>query len=368
MKCNAQAIDNITESYALSRLHDALKSIREKTPKKSFDLKKAASSDIRIGYLNKRPVKRLVVTLRSSGCGWIKNSFGCTMCGHYAGTTKGEAIPRDYFLTQFTSEIKKYDFSDIPILCLYNAGSVLNSDELNEAALTGICKEISKISGIKKVVFETRSEYVTKDALFNIKRNLRQTDVDIALGIESSSEKIRELCLNKGLDMPDFKRAIALIKEHFNLRLYLMIKPIFLTESEGISDAVRSFFDILDFSPDEVHFEPATIQEHTLSYEMHKSNLYRAPWLWSIIEVLKRIGPDRMVYISPFAHTPSPVIVPYNCEKCTEKITRLLLDDYNRNFDGSVFDGLTCECRAEYEKELEKIDPRSLEERVLDYL
>jgi radical SAM enzyme (TIGR01210 family) len=368
MKITHEHIDIINESDILLRLHNTLKSIRENTPKIHFDLKKAASSDIRIGYLNNEPVKRLVVTLRSSGCGWVKKAFGCTMCGHYAGTTKGDKFPHDYFLTQFKNEIARYDFSDMPMLCLYNAGSVLNNDELSHKALSDICREISKIREIKKVVFETRSEYVTKEAIENIKSSLKQSDVEIALGLESSNEKIRTLCLNKGLDTVDFKRAVDLIKEDFKFRLYLMIKPIFLTESEGVEDAVSSFNAALSFCPDEIHFEPATIQEHTLSYHLYKNNQYRAPWLWSIIEVLRRIGPERRVYISPFAHTPSPVVVPHNCDKCTPEITKMILDDYNRNFDLSIFDGLYCSCKEEYEKELNVIDPRPLEKRLAAYI
>ncbi|MFC1855974.1 archaeosine biosynthesis radical SAM protein RaSEA [Thermodesulfobacteriota bacterium] len=353
---------------ALLALHKALREIRGNIPKPTFNIKKAASSDIRIGYIGGKPKKRLVVTLRSSGCSWVESHGGCTMCGHYAGTTRGEKITEADYLVQFKREIAKYDFADVPILCLYNAGSVLNSDEISSETLSGILQEVSKIDAIKKVVFETRSEFVTEDVIANIKSNLAQDDFEIAIGLESSNEDVREFCLNKGLDIADFTRAVKLVKEHAKLRLYLMIKPIFLTEAEGIEDAVRSFNDSLIYSPDEVHFEPATIQEHTLAYDMYQKGTYRAPWLWSIIEVLKRIGGEKRAYVSPFMHMPSPLIVPHNCEKCTEKLTQMILEDYNRNFDLTIFDGVTCECRVEYEKELNYVDPRPLSERVSDYL
>lgn len=364
MKTDTERHPKISVKDALIKVRELLKIIRDDTPKMVFDTKKAASSDIRIGYLKNKPVKRLVVTLRSSGCGWIKESFGCTMCGHYAGTTKGEKIDGSDYIAQFVNEIKKYDLSDTPLLCLYNAGSILNGDEISTRALGEILKEISKRDEIKKVVFETRSEYVNEESIRNIKQNLRQDDVEIALGLESTDEKVRSLCLNKGLDRDDFFRAVKLIKENFGLRLYLMIKPLFLTEREGVEDAVRSFNDTLAYSPDEIHFEPATIQDHTIAHHLHKSGEYRPPWLWSIIEVLKRLPAGQRVYVSPFQHTPSPTVVPYNCKECTPKITKMILEDYNTHFDPAIFDGLECGCKEDYQRELSVINPRPLEERV----
>ena len=82
---------------ALLALHKALREIRGNIPKPTFNIKKAASSDIRIGYIGGKPKKRLVVTLRSSGCSWVESHGGCTMCGHYAGTTRGEKITEDHW-------------------------------------------------------------------------------------------------------------------------------------------------------------------------------------------------------------------------------------------------------------------------------
>ncbi len=356
------------DSEAVLKVRDALRKIRFETAKQKYDLKQAASSDVRIGYLGGKVVKRLVVTLRSSGCGWGENNSGCSMCVHYAGTTRGEKLTVDDFLTQFIGEIRKYDFSKIPILCLYNAGSILNTAELPARALGRICKEISRLTEIKKVVFETRSEYVTDDAINNIKSELGEKSVEIAMGLESSSEDVRMLCLNKGLDMIDFLRAVNLIKAHFGFRLYIMIKPLFLTEAEAIKDAVSSFHFADSLQPSEIHFEPATIQEHTLSSQLFKKGLYRPPWLWSIIETIRRLPRGKRVYISPFAHTPSPVVVPHNCPKCTARVTKAIIDDYNKTFDVSVFDGLSCDCMADYKKELHFFDARRINERIIQIL
>ncbi len=368
MKIDSEQKKEHKEKDALAIIHNTLKSIRNQTPGKPYELSEAASSDVRRGYLDGAMVKRLVVTLRSSGCGWVEEAFGCTMCGHYAGTTKGSKISAKNFVAQFKNEISRYDFADIPILCLYNGGSLLNVDELPADALAEICRTISAVPGIKKVVFETKSKHVTEDVVDNIKKHLRQSDVEIAIGLESSSEPVRSLCLNKGFDSDDFHRAVSLIKKHFGLRLYLMIKPIFLTEAEAIDDAVRSFRYALTLSPDEIHFEPATVQEHTLAYLLQSRGEYRPPWLWSIIEVIKRLPAGESAYISPFAHTPSPLIVPYNCPSCTERVTRLILEDYNQTRDPSVFDGLECDCRAEFLDQLTQIDPRPLAERIITSL
>ncbi|GAH72750.1 unnamed protein product, partial [marine sediment metagenome] len=61
------------------------KKIRRCVPSKSFDLRSVAHSEIKVGCLNKKKIKRVIIILRSPGCEWaLGDGGGCTMCGHLA--------------------------------------------------------------------------------------------------------------------------------------------------------------------------------------------------------------------------------------------------------------------------------------------
>ena len=129
------------DSLSLNNLQNVLRSIRKNSPAAAFPHDLAASSDIRTGYLDGIPVRRLVITLRAPGCSWVSRSGGCTMCGHYAGTTQG-VLPSSYdSVAQFTSEIAKYDINGIEVISLYNSGfHISRLHKLLSAGTLGIGK------------------------------------------------------------------------------------------------------------------------------------------------------------------------------------------------------------------------------------
>ena len=92
----------------LAMLQNALQTVRRNTPEREYPVTRAAMSDIRTGYLDGKPVKRLVITLRSPGCAWTMASGGCVMCGHWAGTTRGIVPSAEDTVAQFRNEIARY--------------------------------------------------------------------------------------------------------------------------------------------------------------------------------------------------------------------------------------------------------------------
>ena len=95
---------NSTDKTSIEALRCVMHSIWAGTPITPFPSDRAASSDIRTGYVNGQPVNRLVITLRGPGCVWVKRGGGCVMCGHYAGTLQGVAPTIKETISQFRSE------------------------------------------------------------------------------------------------------------------------------------------------------------------------------------------------------------------------------------------------------------------------
>jgi radical SAM enzyme (TIGR01210 family) len=286
------------------------------------------------------------------------------MCGHYPGTTRGKPLGAEDFVAQFRREIAIYQGQDLPVLCLYNSGSMLNEEEIPTRALAGILEIVARCDGIRKVVLESRPEYCSEEKIDWIQRKIGSKILEIAMGLESSNDQVLTLSLNKGFLADDFGRRVARIQRYGPVRIYVLLKAPFLTEEEAIEDAVRSIAFAQTLSPEEIHLEPATLQKHTLLDLFSQVGLYRLPWLWSIYEVLRRVGEEARVYVSPFNHMPRPFRIPENCPACSDAVRDLLTRHYNLNFDLKPLHEYGCACRAEWAETLFEQDPRPLVERV----
>ena len=75
------------------------------------------------------------------------------------------------------------------------------------------------------------------------------------------------------------------------------------------------------------------------------------PWLWSIIEVIKKTSHLGRVYVGLFKFYPSPDSVPNNCDLCNDNIMNAIVE-YNRTLRTEIFDELHCQCKDDWEKNL----------------
>ena len=348
-------------------LIDLLKLIRFFAPCIEADERKAADFEYRTGYINCAVVKRAVITLRSRGCEWGEKNMGCTMCGHYAGMFRGKKPNPDNLKAQFDNCMKNIDFKSTPILCVYNEGNFLNTNEIPYEVQEYICSKVAENPYIRKFVVESRVEFCNIDLIKKLRKILGNKSFVIAVGLESKNDIVRNLAINKGISINQFERVFEEIKNIAEMRVYVMIKPPFLTESEMIDDAVQTIKYVSKLKPEEIHFEPITIQKHTLTYYLWRQGLYRLPWLWSIIEILKQIQPIH-IYVSPFAHYPEPIAKPHNCPDCNEEVLASILNDYNNNFNIKKSLSLDCKCKSAWKAQLNFKDSRKIETRIADIL
>lgn len=354
---------------ACQKMQQLLKKYMENTPCKSFSKNKIAASDIRVGHVDGKAVKRLVIHLRSNGCGW-KKSGGCTMCGFWSETSQlKEKIHTKHFINQFKDVLKKFDIAQFPILSIYNAGSILNEDEVPFFALEKIFNLVTQIPTIKQVVLESRIEYIDFEKVRCLKSILKEKELVIASGLESSNDTIRELCIHKGLPKKHFERYIEQTHS-FGVKtsIYLLIKPPFLTEYEAIEDAVTSAKYLYDLNVRDIHFETMTIEEYTLVHTLYDKGYYKVPWLWSIIEIIKRLSPSIKPFISPFRYIANSKEVPNNNHLCTETVTKAILNDYCSDFNISHLVNLDCTCKRQWLEAIEETDIQPIEKRALHYL
>lgn len=358
--------DQMLYKEAKKKLIECISMIRQNTPRLKFDHNLCGNVDVRVGRLDGKPVDRLVVTLRTCGCEWGNIGGGCTICGHFAGMSLDNSVITEEIVNQFHNAIKSVkDIDSFPIICVYNGGSFLNPHEIPFEAQYQICDAINKLNSIRKVVFESKIEYCSESVLRGIKSRLPDKEVVIATGLETVDDGIRDLLVNKGITFERFKARAALIKRFCSLRVYLLLGIPLLTDMEAIDDAERSVKTVYELGAEEIHIEPLTIQKHTMTYYLWCLGLYNPPWLWSIVELIRRVQPIP-IYISPFMHYPRPVRIPVNCPNCTSEVRKIILEKYNRSYSAGEFDNITCGCYERFTEDLKISDDRSLERRLLD--
>lgn len=377
-----------------------IKELRKKTPIKKFDNNKLAEIEINKFFYDGKMIDRVMIVLRANGCEHYKKTGGCSMCSHFNGTPINEFISTNNYKKQWDSALNgvgiekenfKFDVNDYPVVCVYNLGSFLNSNEISDEATTYIFKTLEKCKGVKKVIIESRAEYVTEDSIRNLS-NVYSGVIEVGIGVESTNDKIRELCHHKGLNnLDEIKNAISVLhKYNCKALAYVNFKPIFLTEQEAIDDAIQTCLDCIRMGFDAISIEPTSLQDYSLANYLYELGQYRVPWLWSIRDIIDRVynksnlnnydfriggyfdeevlsGSQGVGYEGKnelFPHLTSS-----NCSICTPKFIDCI-KKFNATYDISCLHNIEkCpHCYHIWENTKKIRDSRSIENRIIDLL
>jgi len=158
--------------------------------------------------------------------------FNCLMCDLWKNTTDIKvpvgAIPQQIEFALNNSPKAKH-------LKLYNSGNFFDQqaipiDDYPDIALI--------VSEFETVIVESHPKMITPGIL-NF-RKLLKPELQIALGLETIHPEVLPL-LNKRMVISDFEKAIFFLNENkITTRAFILLRPPFLSEKEGISWAKRS--------------------------------------------------------------------------------------------------------------------------------
>lgn len=271
--------------------------LRNETPNVKYNHEQLAEVEINKFFYNSEIIDRAMIVLRANGCEHYKKDGGCSMCSHFNGTNREAQITTNDYIQQWNTVIRgtfskeKFNLNDYPVICVYNLGSLLNENEISNEAIRYIFNSLNQFDGIKKVIIESRAEYVTDDSISNISNVYNKGLVEVGIGVESTNKVIREICHHKGIDdLNIIKKSVEILHSHkFKALAYINFKPIFLTEKEAIEDAIKTAVDCFDMGFDAVSIEPTSLQNYSLANHLFQLGQYRVPWLWSVREVVKGI-------------------------------------------------------------------------------
>jgi radical SAM enzyme (TIGR01210 family) len=285
-------------------------------------------------------VPAFVVILRTRGCYWA-DLKGCTMCG-YARDTLGRSATPAELARQLEGVLRAY--RDQPYVKIYTSGSFLDDREVDPASRAAI---VGAFSGrARRLLFETLPEFATSATLAPLRERF-SGDLEVALGLESTQPEILRRFVNKGSPPSDYFAAAERVRAlGIRTKAYLLLKPPYLTEREAIEDAVRSVelaaprFDTISVNP--VHIQGGTVVEWL--FQRHR---YRPPWLWSLVEVLRRgaavRGTTRLV---TFPTAGGLRRGPHNCGVC-DRAVLAALEEASLAQEFAPLAALRCDCQNE---------------------
>jgi hypothetical protein len=150
--------------------------------------------------------------------------------------------------------------------------------------------------------------------------------------------------INKGFSFEEFKRASDFLRSAgISVKAYLLLKPPFISEGEAINDILRSIETLNNEGlADIVSLNLMNVQSSTYVEFLWWRNLYRPPWLWSAVEILK--SSKLRIISDPVAGGKKRG--PHNCGKCDKNVVEAIRS-FSLTQDRKLLQ-VECECKSEW--------------------
>jgi radical SAM enzyme (TIGR01210 family) len=291
----------------------------------------------------------LTIILNTGGCRWAR-AGGCTMCGYVAESVDGGTVAHDALMTQIETCLdheRENAEEPAPLIKIYTSGSFLDEREVPAETRAAIA---ATFTDRERIVVESLPDFVSHERLADFTDAGLATDV--AVGLETATDRVRHDCVNKYFDFEDF---IAASEEAeaagAGIKAYLLCKPPFLTEREAIADMKSSIRRCAEYAHT-VSMNPCNVQRHTMVEELFFDGGYRPPWLWSVAEILEDTADAPAIVVSdPVGHGSDRG--PHNCGECDDRVQKAI-KDFDLRQDPTVFEQVSCECERTWEEVLQR--------------
>ena len=283
-----------------------------------------------------KPLKSLTVILRTAGCRWRK----CTMCGYWHESAD---VTQADILTQLEKSLRNSPEQDF-ILKIFTSGSFLDEREISGETRKEIAEMVEKRKGIKKLIVETRPEFISTKKIADLKV---VEHLELAIGLETADDFIRSKYINKGFSFADYKTAAKIVNEcGATVKTYLLLKPPFVSEKKAIEDVVKSAALVASYSSI-ISLNLCNVQKYTPLENLWRKKYYRPPWLWSAVEAIKEIkNRDENVVVMSDPVGAGYKRGPHNCGKCDFRVKEAI-KEFNITQDLGVLETgeMDCECK-----------------------
>lgn len=240
--------------------------------------------------------------------------FHCLMCDLWKNTTD-KSVPVGAIPKQI-----EYALNNLPSatsLKIYNSGSFFDTRAIPPEDYESIAK---LAENFKTVIVENHPKLINEKIL--LFKSLLKPQLQIALGLEIADDDLLKK-LNKKMRLKDFEKAVHFLKGNGILsRAFILLKPPFLSEEEGVYQAKRSLDFAYNTGVECCTVIPVRGGNGAMEYLMEKDQ-FSPPLLKSLEEVIEYgIGLKKG---RVFADTWDLKLFS-DCKKCFEKRKNRLIE------------------------------------------
>ncbi|MFC4987742.1 archaeosine biosynthesis radical SAM protein RaSEA [Saliphagus infecundisoli] len=297
-------------------------------------------------------MESLTIILNTGGCRWAR-AGGCTMCGYVAESVEGGSVSHDALMDQIQVCLDhEAEEADEPadLIKIYTSGSFLDEREVGARSRKAIA---DAFADRERIVVESLPDFVEREKIADFTGH--GLDTDVAVGLETATDRVRQDCVNKYFEFADFEDACAEAAvadaeadATAGIKAYLLMKPPFLAEPEAVADMISSIERCSEVPGcHTVSMNPCNVQRYTMVDDLHFRDGYRPPWLWSVAHVLEETADaDAIVVSDPVGHGSDRGA--HNCGECDDRV-QTAIKDFDLRQDPSVFEQVSCDCEATWD-------------------
>ncbi len=300
----------------------------------------------------------ITMVIPTVGCTWaLSKSGGCSMCGYINDSTLDENTNPEYF---FDIEWQKLQqdpkFKEVVAVKLYNSGSFLDPKEIPVESQKSIVRKIAQFNHIKEFIIECLPEIINKqiEVLQELIHIFTNRPIYIGVGLESTNTYVLRSYVNKPFTFENqFLKCVQNTERiGAHVKAYILLKPPFLTEQEAMDDSINSIRDTFEKTDCKIiSLNPVCIHADTMVDLLWKKQEFSPPWLWSVIEVLKR----SQKFIPDGGKLICEVMAgglergPHNCGQCDSRVLKEIeYFSLNQRFSPAI-EMLSCDCKSDWE-------------------
>jgi archaeosine synthase beta-subunit len=257
--------------------------------------------------------------------------FHCLMCDLWKNTTD-KTVPPGAIPDQIEWALNH--LPEVKHIKLYNSGSFFDKNAIPEKDYQRIA---ALVSGYKTVIVESHPAFINEGCLRF--RDMIKSDLQIAIGLETVNiEVLRKL--NKQMTLKDFADSVSFLLENdIFSRAFIIILPLFLSESEGVFWAERSIDFAFKAGVECCVIIPARAGNGAMDHLVEKG-IFKSPDLRSLEKVLE-YGIEQQAG-RVFADTWDLKLFS-KCDNCLEVRTRRITD---MNLSQKYISRIKCTCNT----------------------
>ena len=184
----------------------------------------------------------LLIIFHSKKC-----RYDCNYCS-LNNYNSNEWISAENIINQFHYVLNevKHSLHIIDSITFSNNGSILDEDTFPFDAFIEIIKALNRVKSLKKVVIETRFEFVSEDKVDAIINSNKNVKLDFLIGFETLNSEIKKTILGKKYDDNLFNKSLDIIAEKGGMvTMFIIYKSSPYFDDEQAYKEAKVTFDFL---------------------------------------------------------------------------------------------------------------------------